>query len=167
MPKDKPKSKACEGIDYKKMIISVLIVEVVGNLGSVFVAGSLSGWYMRINKPSFTPPGEVIGFVWTFLYFLMGMTLYLIWTSNARKKEWAIALFAVQLALNFLWSFFFFYLKSPLYGLVEIVVLWFAILATIMAFYRISKHAAVLLVPYLIWVSFAMLLTYSVFMLNP
>ncbi len=110
----------------------------------------------------------MFGPVWITLYAMMGVAAYLVWNEGIEKKEVRIALglFAVQLVLNSLWSFLFFGLKNPLYGLIEIVVLWIVILLTILKFWGISKTAGWLLIPYILWVSFATLLNFAIFRLN-
>jgi len=152
----------------------VLLCLAAGAIGSVFTFPSLAPWYATLNKPAFTPPDWVFGPVWTTLYVLMGIAAYLVYREGAGKKEAAgagkvsaaLALFGVQLALNVLWSFLFFGLRSPLYGLAGIIALWFAILFTVMKFYGISKTAALLLAPYLVWVSFAGVLNFYVLAMN-
>lgn len=164
-----------------KLIISIVISEFAGIIGSVFTSTSVAGWYSGIIKPALNPPAWVFGPVWTTLYALMGISLFLIWSSydeasEDKKKRIKIALilFGVQLALNTLWSIIFFGSTSlTINGLnnigiafIEIILLWFAILATIVAFYKISKPAAWLLVPYILWVSFAVYLNLAIWLLN-
>lgn len=144
---------------------AVLICMAAGIIGSAFTSPAIPNWYASLVKPEFTPPSWVFGPVWTTLYFLMGVSLYLIWKRKDEAKP-ALAVFSFQLVLNALWSFLFFGLQSPLYGLICIVLLWLAIVATVLLFYRISKTAAYLLVPYLLWVSFAAFLNYSIWTLN-
>lgn len=140
-----------------------------GLIGSVFTTPAIPVWYAGLIKPALTPPAWVFGPVWMVLYILMGIALYLVWSRGWEQKnaKVAMAIFAVQLILNVLWSFLFFGLQSPFFALIEIVLLWIAILMTIGAFYRVSVPAAVLLVPYLLWVTFAAYLTYGVYILNP
>jgi benzodiazapine receptor len=148
-----------------KLVLSVVICQLAGVFGSLFTMPAIPTWYASLNKPSFAPPGSVIGTVWLILYTLMGISLYLVWTAKKEKKL-AISVFGFQLFLNALWSFLFFGLKSPLYGLTCIILMWISILATIILFYKIEKKAAYLLVPYLLWVSIATLLNYLILMLN-
>lgn len=157
-------------IDLPKLFACIALTEILGGgLGSAFTLASLHTWYVSLAKPSFTPPGYVIGAVWTALFLLMGAALYLIWVSkrNMGDKRMAITLYGVQLLFNVLWSFLFFYLRSPLYGFIEIMLLWVAIAATIASFRTISRSAAALMIPYLLWVSFAAYLNLSVLILNP
>ncbi len=150
-----------------KLVISIIIPLAVGSLGSFFTSKSVDTWYLTLNKPSFNPPDWLFGPVWTTLFILIGFSFYLVWKNNfGKNKNIAISVYSLQLFLNLFWSFFFFVLKSPFLALIEIVILWFAILANIIIFYRISKPAAFLLLPYFLWVSFAAILNYSIFILN-
>jgi len=150
-------------IKFLKLIISIIICELAGIIGSFFTASSVSSWYAELAKPQFTPPGWVFAPVWTTLYLLMGVAAFLVWTSPVSKgKKVALIIFAVQLVLNTLWSIIFFGLRSPLGAFIEIIFLWLAILAAIIAFSRISKPAAWLLLPYILWVSFAAYLNYAI-----
>ncbi|MBI3036152.1 tryptophan-rich sensory protein [Candidatus Woesearchaeota archaeon] len=157
-------------LSIPKLVASIALCQLAGIIGSVFTASSVSTWYATLQKPSFNPPGWVFGPVWTLLYLLMGISFYLIWnkSDNFRKKgaKVAASAFGIQLALNVLWSLLFFGLKSPIAAFVCIVALWLAVLVTIMKFNRISKAAAMLLMPYLLWVSFAALLNFSIVLLN-
>lgn len=151
-----------------RLIAAVLVCELVGIIGSFFTVLAISGWYTTIQKPLFTPPNWVFAPVWTTLFLLMGISLYLVWEKGLEKKEakMAVSIFGVQLALNIGWSFLFFGLQNPFLALLEIVLLWAAILATTILFYRISKTAGILLIPYLLWTSFAAFLNYSIWVLN-
>lgn len=151
-----------------KLIISILIPLLVGSVAGYFTTEGVNGWYAAAAKPSFNPPNWIFAPVWTTLYILMGIALYLVWKSGADKaiKQQAIILFAVQLTLNFFWSFIFFAQQQTGWALAEIMVMWVAILFTILWFGKISPAAAWLLVPYICWVSFAMVLNYSIWKLN-
>jgi benzodiazapine receptor len=151
-----------------KLIASVLICQAAGFAGSYFTMPSIPGWYARLAKPSFTPPNAVFSPVWIALYFLMGVSLFLVWRRGLETRGIgrALALFAVQLVLNVSWSIAFFGFESPLAGLVVIAVLWAAILYTIFGFSKISRAASVLLIPYIAWVSFAAVLNASIVVLN-
>jgi tryptophan-rich sensory protein len=151
-----------------KLVIAVVGSELAGIIGSVFTAPAIAGWYTTIAKPELNPPAWVFGPVWTTLFALMGIGAFLVWKQGLERRDVRIALgiFVGQLALNTLWSILFFGLQSPGVAFVEIVVLWLAILATIVAFARISRPAAWLLVPYILWVSFASYLNFSIWMLN-
>jgi len=147
-----------------KLIISLLLPFLVSAVGGFFTSSSVSTWYVELQKPSFNPPNWVFGPVWTILYLLMGIALYLVWIKKYDKK--AFAAFGVQLFLNMMWSIFFFGMQMPLLAFIEIILLWTAILIAIVYFYRIRKLSAYLLIPYLLWVSFAAVLNFFIFYLN-
>lgn len=151
-----------------KLVAAVLFCQLAGIIGSIFTVSAISGWYSTIQKPLFNPPNWVFAPVWTTLFLLMGISLYLIWIKGLEKKEikLAVSVFGLQLALNVLWSILFFGLKNPFLALIEIILLWIAILAATILFYKISKKAGLLLIPYLLWVAFAAFLNYSIWMLN-
>lgn len=152
---------------FFKLIIAIAVSEMAGVIGSLFTMPAIqSGWYANIIKPTLNPPAWVFGPVWTTLFVLMGIAAFLVWKKNDKKIKIALGIFIGQLVLNTLWSFVFFGLHNPGGALVEIVFLWFAILATIIAFFRISKPAAWLLLPYILWVSFAAYLNFAIWSLN-
>jgi benzodiazapine receptor len=155
--------------EIARIILCIAICQLAGIIGSVFTASSVTTWYTTLVKPWFTPPGSVISAVWIALFALMGLSLFLIWQKGISTADSKIALgvFAAQLLANVLWSYAFFGLQSPLAGVVVIVVLWLLILQSILRFWPISKDAALLLVPYIIWVSFAAFLNYTFLRLNP
>ena len=151
-----------------KLFISILIPLLVGGIAGFFTTTGVNGWYAVANKPSFNPPNWLFAPVWTALYIMMGIALYLVWkteTANAIKQK-ALILFGVQLALNFLWSFIFFYAKQPSWAFADIIAMWIVILLTIIWFGKISTTAAWLLVPYIFWVSFASLLNFYIWKHN-
>lgn len=151
-----------------KLIISILVPLLVGAFSGFFTSSGVNGWYATASKPWFNPPNWIFAPVWTTLYILMGIALYLVWKSGAdiRIKQTAIILFAVQLILNFFWSFIFFKLQLPGWAFAEIVLMWVMIFITILWFGKISAAAAWLLVPYISWVSFAAVLNYAIWKLN-
>lgn len=151
-----------------KLFISILIPVLVGVVAGIFTSSGVDGWYAVANKPWFNPPNWIFAPVWTTLYILMGIALFLVWRADADKKlqQTAIILFAVQLTLNFFWSFIFFKLQQPGWALAEIILMWLIILLTILWVGKISPTAAWLLVPYICWVSFAAVLNYSIWQLN-
>lgn len=151
-----------------KLIISILIPLLVGAIAGYFTSSGVDGWYAIASKPSFNPPDWVFAPVWTTLYILMGIALFLVWRADAGKtiKRTAIMLFAVQLTLNFFWSFIFFTLQQTGWAFAGIILMWLMILLTIIWFGKISKPAAWLLVPYICWVSFASVLNYYIWQLN-
>ena len=151
-----------------KLIIAIAIPVAVGAISGFFTATGVESWYQTINKPSWNPPGWIFAPVWTTLYIMMGVALFLVWKSDSSDilKKTAITLFAIQLVLNFFWSFIFFDQHQIGWALVEIIVMWIFILLTIFAFGNVSKLAAWLLVPYISWVSFATILNYTIWKLN-
>lgn len=150
-----------------KLIISIAIPVVTGLIASWFTSRSVDTWFTTLNRPSIAPPNWVFGPVWTLLYVLMGISLYIIWRrTESIQKEKALFIFGLQLACNFLWSFFFFYMRKPSFALVDIIVLWVLIVVMIVRFYRLSPTAGLLNIPYLLWVSFAMALNYQYWKLN-
>lgn len=153
--------------NFFKLVISITISELAGVIGSFFTFDSISTWYAYINKPNFSPPNWVFGPVWTTLFALMGIALFLVWKNdNTTYKKKAVSIFFVQLVLNTLWSIIFFGLHSPFGAFIEIILLWIAILFTIIYFAKISKTAGILLLPYIIWVSFAGVLNFFIWQLN-
>jgi len=150
------------------IVVSIAVCELAGIVGSVFTMPSIPGWYAGLAKPSFNPPNWIFGPVWTLLYALMGLAAYLVYEKGFKRPEVkkALAVFAAQLVMNTLWSIVFFGAHRILGAAVVIVLLWAMILATILLFHRISKAAAYLLVPYILWVSFATVLNASLYVLN-
>jgi tryptophan-rich sensory protein len=149
--------------NFIKLLISIIVCQLAGGIGSIFTSSSVKTWYLTINKPSFNPPNWLFAPVWTVLFLLMAISLFLIWRKNYKS---GIIIFFIQLFFNILWSAMFFGLKSSLLGFIVIVVLWFLILATIIKFFKISKPAAWLLIPYILWVTFASVLNFSILILN-
>ena len=160
-------------IDIKKkdvltLVISILICQCAGFIGSLFTRPSIPTWYANLDKPPFTPPNWIFSPVWITLFLLMGISLFLIWRRGfaERKVRVALGIFGAQLIFNILWSVLFFGLRSPLAGLIVIAVLWAAIALTILYFLKLSKTASVLLLPYIVWVSFAAVLNFFIWWLN-
>ncbi len=154
--------------NFFKLIIAVGVSESAGVIGSVFTIPAIPSWYAGLVKPALNPPSWIFGPVWTALYAAMGIAAFLVWKNGWERKEvrMTLAVFGVQLFLNAIWSIIFFGLQNPGWALVDIVLLWFAIVWTIAVFYKISRPAAWLLVPYLLWTSFAVYLNYSIWALN-
>jgi tryptophan-rich sensory protein len=152
-----------------KLMISVGFAAAAGFIGTVFTVTGPGSWYEVLQKPWFTPPGWVFAIVWTLLYFLMGFAFYLVWMEAGHGKDIDMAVFAffAQLVVNALWSYLFFGLEMPLFGLTGVVILWFMIAITLYVFRQVSRAAALLLVPYLIWVTFAGILNYWILVMNP
>jgi benzodiazapine receptor len=155
-------------IHWLALIAAVLISQLAGIIGSVFTFQSIPTWYAGIQKPDFNPPSWVFGPVWTTLYTLMGIAAYLVWEKGIKKKgvKQALVVFGVQLILNAIWSILFFGMQNPFLAFIEIIFLWISIVATIFLFYKISKTAGYLLVPYILWVSFAAILNFYIWQLN-
>jgi len=154
---------------YPKLIAAIMFSLIVGSLGSLVTTTGPGSWYTSLEKPFFAPPNWVFAPVWITLFILMGIALYLVWQCGTDNRDVQIALgiFGVQFILNVIWSFLFFGLQSPLLGLIDIILLWIMIAATIGAFYRVKKSAAYLLLPYIAWVTLAAALNGAVFFMNP
>ncbi len=157
-----------KSIEIEKLPISIVICLTAGTLGSIFNVGSIDSWYAELAKPLLNPPNWVFGPVWTILYILIGISFYFIWRRGINDGDSirAAILFFVQLILNILWSYIFFTLQSPFFALIEIILLNTFIIATMVAFYPISRKATWLLVPYLLWTSFATYLNFWIWILN-
>jgi len=161
-------SMSARSKDILTLVVFVLICQAAGGIGGLFTATSVGTWYAALRKPPYNPPGWIFGPVWTVLYALMGVAAWLVvrrgWDSVAVKA--ALAAFVAQLVLNMLWSAVFFGMRSPGIAFIELLGLWVAILVTIRLFWRVSPTAGALLVPYVLWVSFAAVLNYSIWRLN-
>ena len=157
-----------KSIELFKLIISILICHSAGFIGAVFTSSAIPTWYDSLKKPPFSPPNWIFGPVWIILYTLMGISAYLVWRQgiNDSQVKTALIIFGVQLFLNALWSPIFFGFRALFAGLIVIIIMWIAILLTILAFLKISTVAAVLLIPYILWVSFATILNFSLWILN-
>ena len=147
-------------VKLPKLVFSVGICLLAGGVGAIFTTQAIPTWYATLNKPILSPPNWVFAPVWTTLYILMGISLYLVWKKKIPTIFW------IQLVLNAAWSIIFFGWHNPLLALVDIVALWIAIVLTIKSFYKISKLSAYLLYPYLAWVSFAAILNLAIVFLN-
>lgn len=159
-----------EGFVSQWLVLALFVLICLGTagLGAAWTNLSVGDWYATLNKPSWNPPKWVFGPVWTALYIGMAVAAWLVWLKNGLADAWLpLLLFGVQLFLNAAWSALFFGMRSPGIAFADIVLLWIAILATIIAFGRVSSLAATLLVPYLAWVSFATTLNWSIWRLNP
>lgn len=160
--------KGMRKINKSRLVVAMGGCLAVGLVGAVYTNQSVNTWYPSLVKPAFVPPAWVFGPVWTMLFVLMGIALYRVWGKGIGKKKVSngVALFVVQLVLNGLWSYLFFGLRNPLLALVDIVVLLITIGLVTLKFWRIEKRAGYLLLPYLFWVSFALLLNLSIVLLN-
>ena len=180
--------------NLSKFLASIIICELAGVVGSFFTMPAIEGWYASLNKPSFNPPNWIFGPVWTLIFTLMGVALYIVWKkkfkvepSSAKASAWqrkawnpvsqklmsgswqkmnVILIFSLQLFLNILWSVIFFGFHQTGLAFFELLMLWVSIIYTIINFYRISKASAYLLLPYLLWVSFAAILNLSIWIIN-
>ncbi len=152
-----------------RLLACIIFCLLIGGLGGAATSGEIGTWYITIKKPDWNPPNWLFAPVWTTLYALIGVALYLVWNDksvNPVQKKIAIIAFMIQLFLNFLWSFVFFKWHEIGLALLEIIVLWLAIVINIVLFYKIRKLAAWILLPYLAWVSFASFLTFTIWQLN-
>lgn len=152
--------------DWLPLVGFVALCEAAGLAGAYFTAPAIGGWYATLVQPALTPPSWVFGPVWTALYFLMGIAAFVVWRSASHLRREALLAFFLQLALNVLWSALFFGLQAPLLGFMCIAALWLAIAWTAALFYKISRAAAYLMLPYLAWVTFAAYLNYMLWLLN-
>lgn len=149
------------------LLICILIPLAIGGISGFATATSITDWYVTLNKPSFNPPNYLFAPVWTTLYTLMGISLFIIWRSPVGvNRNKALFIFAIQITLNFFWSFLFFKFNLIGVALIEIAMLWTSILTMIIFFKRISKQAAFIQIPYLLWVSFATILNAAIWFLN-
>jgi translocator protein len=161
---------AREGSVSQWLVLALFVMICLGTagLGAAWTNLSVGDWYATLNKPSWNPPKWVFGPVWTTLYIMMAIAAWLVWQSKGLADAWLqLLLFGVQSFLNAAWSALFFSMRNPGIAFADIVLLWFAILATIIAFGRVSNLAALLLFPYLAWVSFATALNWSIWRVNP
>lgn len=155
-------------INVLKLLTSLIICQLAGVVGSFFTFPAISSWYTYLEKPPFNPPNWVFSPVWIIMFLFMGISLYLLWEEGLGNHSVKIALlfFSIQLILNICWSIVFFGLKSPFFALIEIIILWIAILITILKSFKVSKAAGILLIPYILWVSFAAVLNFFLWNLN-
>lgn len=155
------------GDDMPGVLVAVLLCEVAGTLPGVATAGDVAAWYPTLAKPAFTPPAWVFGPVWVVLFALLGVAAYLVVRDGAGEDRGvAVRLFLGQFALNVSWTLAFFGARSVVGGLVVVLALWIAVVATVVAFDRVNRAAALLLLPYLAWVTFAAALNVGVWWLN-
>ncbi len=154
--------------NFLQAALAVVICELAGSIGSLFTMPSIPGWYTGLNKSPLNPPSWVFGPVWTTLFALMGLAAYLVWRTGWSQPvvKTALILFVAQLALNVLWSVLFFGMHNPGLAFIEIFVLLASMIVTTAYFFRVSNLAGILMLPYILWVSFASYLNYSVWALN-
>lgn len=154
--------------NFIKLLVSIIICQMAGIIGTIFTSDSLTGWYAGLTKPDFNPPNWIFGPVWILLYFMMGISLFLVWREdlkNAVVKK-AFYVFMIQLIFNASWSIVFFGFQSVTGALIIIIILWLLIIYTILNFLKVSRTSGILLIPYLLWVSFAAILNFFIFKLN-
>lgn len=150
-----------------KLILSIVLTLLIGFIGSLITNKSLDTWYNTIKKPSFNPPNWLFAPVWTILFIMIGLSFYFVWERGfGNKVKTLLFVFLLQLVLNLLWSYSFFELTNPLLAFIVIIILWIAILINIIIFYKVSKIAGFLLIPYILWVSFASILNLAIVILN-
>lgn len=152
-------------IKWKPLIICLLIPLAVGGLSALLTMESME-IFGKLNQPPLSPPGFLFPIVWTVLFILMGISSYLIYVSDNQNKKKALTIYAVQLFFNFVWSLIFFNMQAYLFAFIWLVILWLFIIAMIVSFWKISKPAALLQIPYLLWVTFAGYLNLGIFLLN-
>ncbi len=153
-------------IQWKKLITCIIIPLAVGGVAALLTRGSMQA-FDTLNKPPLSPPGWLFPIVWTILYILMGIASYLVATSGQPyRSRSALTVYGIQLVFNFFWSIIFFNLEMYLFAFIWLVLLWLFILTTTFLFYRISKAAGYLMLPYLLWVTFAGYLNLAIFLLN-
>ncbi len=153
---------------FLKLIIAIVVTQLAGIIGSLFTFSAIPTWYATLTKPELNPPSWIFGPMWTTLYLLMGISAFLIWQKGWARKDVKVALsvYVLQLVLNALWSIVFFGLQNPGLALVNIALLFVSIVVTMILFYKISRPAMYLLIPYILWVSFASYLNYAIYALN-
>jgi len=150
-----------------KLIAAIALPLALGAFAGMFTSRAVPEWYASLNQPTFNPPNWIFGPVWTVLYILMGFSAFLIWKLPASPaRNFALTIYLVQLLLNFGWTFLFFYFKTIGLALIEIVLLWTAILVMILLFHRLRPPAAWINLPYLLWVTFATVLNAAYYRLN-
>ena len=152
-----------------KILVMIVTTVVVGTISGLVTQESVDTWYPTIAKPSFNPPNWIFAPVWSTLYVLMGIAAGLVWHEMDRQKETvkkALLFFAIQLVLNALWSYIFFGLHNPFLALIEIILLWLMIYETFVQFNKVNKIAGYLFIPYILWVTFALVLNASIWWLN-
>jgi benzodiazapine receptor len=157
-----------KAMDIVKLVVSIIVCQFAGVIGSFFTITAIPTWYARLAKPSFSPPNWLFGPAWITLYLLMAIAAFLVWRKGLDKPgvSGAMGLFLIQLALNASWSVIFFGFQSPFWGVVIIILLWIAILFTTIKFFKISIAAGWLMIPYILWVTFASALNISIWLIN-
>ncbi len=149
-----------------KLFLSLLLPQLAGIIGSVFTINAIPSWYVSLNKPSFSPPNWIFGPVWLTLYLMMGIAVYLNWIKNNKQAKFNVRLFFIHLFFNFIWTPIFFGAKNLFLALIVIFIIWLLIVTLIYNFQKVNKISSLLLIPYLLWVSFASILNLSLYILS-
>lgn len=152
-------------IKWKPLFISILLPLAVGGLSALITGGAMQD-FMLLNKPPLSPPAWLFPVVWTVIYILMGIAFYMVWNSKSKNKDLALKIYRIQLIFNFFWSYIFFNMQNYLFAFIWLMILWMLIIVTTLFFYRINKMAGYLMIPYLLWVTFAAYLNFSIYLLN-
>ncbi|MCH9616947.1 MAG: Tryptophan-rich protein TspO [Chlamydiia bacterium] len=158
--------KKVEFKDFGVLLGIFVVIVVIQALGAYFTSTSLSTWYAGLVRPSWTPPNWLFGPVWSLLYVMMSVSVWFVYLSKKKGKGLCYFLFGMQMFFNFLWTIVFFRMENSLLGLIDILLIDIFLLITIVSFYRVSKPAAWLLVPYLCWVIYASTLNFGIYLLN-
>ena len=156
----------CKKVRKDVLAICILIPILIGGLSSL-LSGSGRGFYESVETPWFAPPGIVFPIVWTILFVLMGISCYIVYEDGYEENKQALVVYGIQLALNFAWSIIFFKYRAFLFAFIWLILLWIAIVVMIAKFYKINRCAAYLQIPYLLWVTFAGVLNFAIYQLNP
>jgi len=172
MPKSRhkhPRKKQSSRIHVPALVGWILLCELAGIVGSLFTISAIPTWFATLTKPVFSPPNWIFGPVWTLLYLLMGVSAYRVWRLGVRKSSVrnAMILFGIQLFLNAIWSIIFFGWHNIPFAFIDIAALWLTIIYLILRFHKLDEPSAYLMMPYLVWVSFATVLNYNFWLLNP
>jgi translocator protein len=149
-----------------KLVLSLILPQLAGAIGAMFTISAIPTWYKFLNKPSFSPPNWIFGPVWLTLYLLMGISVYLNWISKNKQAKCNVRLFFIHLFFNLIWSPIFFGAKNLFLALIVIIIIWAIIVVMIFRFWKVNKASSLLLIPYLLWVSFASVLNYFIWRLN-
>jgi translocator protein len=155
-------------MNYKRLAISLILPQLAGFIGSFFTVSAIPNWYATLQKPSFSPPNWLFGPTWILLYCLMGVSVYLVWQKieEDKKAKKAVWLFWIHLVFNAIWSIVFFGLQNPSLAFANLFIIWILIIALMIIFWKINKNSTYLLIPYLLWVSFAGILNFFIWRLN-
>lgn len=149
-----------------KLILSLLLPQLAGAVGALFTIQAIPIWYKFLNKPSFSPPNWLFGPAWLILYLLMGIALYLNWIKKTKQAKFNVRLFFIHLFFNLIWTPIFFGARNLFLALIVIIIIWVLIVMMIFKFWKVNKLSSFLLIPYLLWVTFATILNLSILLLN-